>query len=369
MKALFVCHEHSLVPGGGGQQICTREYRDVLKAADFDLEILTYGTDRSLATRLRRRFRPTPYADLFADDLYDRIVSSVARLEAGFVFLNLYNLVPAGSELRRRLGGQARLVLMSHGLNTVDELHALRIDEQLHSSSGSGDDWRPISHMLRVESANLPLFDHIFCLAPFEVEICRWLGAQSVSWWPRTIPREALDWRPAGDRLGCIGTMDHPPNEEGLFEILNALEPIALKSLRFRLVSRSTRICQEAAERFAFVDFLGPLENPDAVREEASTWNAFIHPIFCYAMGCSTKMATGLGWRIPVLSSRAGFRGYSWSEGEIPMPSNPNEMAREAIALLDEPYARNAQTEVVKAAQSAPTYQEIGQMFRKALGI
>jgi hypothetical protein len=52
MKALFLTHEKLLTPGGGGNQICSREYRDVLVAAGFDRRFVIHGTDRSLGARM-----------------------------------------------------------------------------------------------------------------------------------------------------------------------------------------------------------------------------------------------------------------------------------------------------------------------------
>ena len=67
MKALLLAHEHSLAEGGGGQQLCTREYRGGLIAAGFDVSDVTFNTDRRMLTRLQRKYQPQPYAHLMPD--------------------------------------------------------------------------------------------------------------------------------------------------------------------------------------------------------------------------------------------------------------------------------------------------------------
>src|SRR5207248_6046183 len=93
--------------------------------------------------------------------------------------------------------------------------------------------------------------DHVFCLAPFEVEIERWLGAKSVSWLPRTIERDkALSWAPFPGRMGFVGTLDHPPNRDGLLLFLDALTEIAPPHVKVRVVGSPLDRGYELAQRY-----------------------------------------------------------------------------------------------------------------------
>ena len=51
---LFISQSNFLKSGGGGVQICTREFIDVIEAADVDLTILPFEPDRRLSTSLLR---------------------------------------------------------------------------------------------------------------------------------------------------------------------------------------------------------------------------------------------------------------------------------------------------------------------------
>ena len=367
LKALFLSHASCLLPGGGGQQQCTREYRETLSAAGFDLLDCLFETDRSWTTRVRRWAWRRPYANVIPRTYFDHVADVAREHRPAWVFCNLYNFVPFGGILRQRIGEGVRLVLLSHGLASVDELHAVRFFATRGKSNPRTGD-ASIGRMLRVEASGLPAFDHVFCLAPFEVEICRWLGATSVSWLPRTIPWEpALAWRPTGNRIGCVGTLDHPPNQEGIELFCAALANVAPAGLRLRLVTRSRAVAADLASRYRFVDDLGPMDEPGALEREASTWSVFVNPIFCHAMGCSTKVATALAWGIPVLTTPEGLRGYDWRTGELPTPRTAVGMAREAVMLLDSSRAAACREEVLKAAKSSTTSADIATRIRRDL--
>src|SRR5207237_7690665 len=129
--------------------------------------------------------------------------------------------------------------------------------------------------------------------------------ARKVDWLPRTLPPgEALTWQPDPNRVGCVSTLDHPPNWEGLVLFLRELEPTAPPNLRFRLVGGPEHRGRQLAGEFVRVDYLGAL-NEDALAAEAKTWSCFVHPLFCYARGCSTKLAVALRWRIPIVTTNA----------------------------------------------------------------
>jgi hypothetical protein len=371
VKSLFLSHQHALTAGGGGQQYCTREYHQTFEAAGFQLLDVTFDTDRSLKTRLRRKLRPTVYANLVPATYLTQIAKAINKQQPAFIFCNTYDLIPFARSLKNQVSSQTRLVLLSHGLASVDAIHTTRVDH-----NGNGVDYghlrripeRWMGKMMHVEAESLPYFDHVFCLASFEVEICRWLGARSASWLPRTIPaNQFLAWNPTGDRIGCVGTFDHPPNMDGLVRFCQALETLGSKRLRLRLVTRSRAIAMDLRARYSFVDDLGSLEDTDALKAEAATWSAFVHPIFCYAMGCSTKIAIAFSWGLPVLTTAAGLRGYTWREGQVPVFDSPSIMGNAALAALTSSYASGIRNEVVKAARSAPSRKDIVAQIRRDL--
>lgn len=369
MKALFLSHKDHLSDGGGGNQICTREYRDVLYAAGCELQIMTHGTDRNPATRLKRKIFHDLYPKLIPGEFLARVREACQRKSPEFVFCNFSNYLPLAAQLRAILPAQTRLILLSHGLVSVDDAHRDRIAGALYAKAHLrrlGP--RLIGNAISTEMKGLPIFDHVFCLAEFEVSICRWLGARSVSWWPRTIPRgRELNWKPTGGRIGLVGTLDHPPNLEGVFLFCEALAKKGSPVPRLRLVTRSRAVAADLRKRYHFVDDLGPMENPAQLEAEAATWSAYIHPIFCWAMGCSTKLATGIGWGLPVLTTEAGIRGYAWEDGSCLLAANADEMACLAIKIQERKNSTFARSEIIKVRSTAPSIFAVSQQFREKL--
>ncbi len=363
MTALVVTHAGAVSARPGGLQICTREYLATLRAAGLDVELEIIEHDSRLATRARQRLVPSPYPDQWRLSAIDRIAGAVSRTGARFVCLNLVNLAPLAAPLRSKLTRGTQIVLLSHGLESVDFLHTIppasrsRILEQ------------KLGRRLLEERAQRAAIDHVFCLAPFEAEIERWLGARGVTALPRTIPdREPLRWTPEPSRLGFVGTLDHPPTGDGLEQFLTAFEAIAPADLRVRIVGGPAAAGRALAARFPSAEYLGPLADADLEREAAS-WSVFVHPLFCMARGCSTKLAIALAWQVPIVTTPAGARGYAWRDGVLPMAHTPETFARLAAETASPAAARRVRGQVAAIVRSSPTIAEVGRMIGGALGL
>jgi hypothetical protein len=362
IPAIFVTSRNALSPAPGGIQLFTREQMNVLRCANFSLTVIAYDVDRRPATRLRRRLRPRPYANLLPPGLADEVAAARRDTASHFVFLNSTDLAPLAGPLRERMGsGEAVIVLLSVGLDSVDYLHTARA-----RGDASAADALTLGRQFFAEAQQREAIDHVICLAPFEAEIERWLGARRVEWLPRTVPNQPLDWRPDPSRLGCVSTLNHPPNEEGLRLFLQEFAGLAPAGVRFRLVGGPASEGRALAARFAHVDYLGPLDEK-ALTAEAATWSCFVHPLFCYARGCSTKLAVALGWRLPIVTTAAGMRGYTWREGSVPCAEEPRELAALALRTLEPAAARAVRAQICVAARSAPTLAEVAARLREIL--
>ena len=363
MTAIFVTHSAAVSARPGGLQICTREYVDTLRAAGLDVELEIIEHDSRFVTRARRRLFPAPYPDQWRQSAIDRIVGAAARTHARFVCLNLVNLAPLAAPLRQRLPRGTQVVLLSHGLESVDFLHTIPL------ASRSRILERKLGRRLVEERAQRAAIDHVFCLAPFEAEIERWLGARGVTALPRTIPdREPLRWTPDPTRLGFVGTLDHPPTGDGLEQFLTAFEQVAPADLRVRIVGGPDAAGRALAGRFRSAEYLGPLTDAELEREAAS-WSVFVHPLFSMARGCSTKLAVALAWQLPIVTTPAGARGYTWHDGVLPTADTPEAFAQLAAELAAPEAARRAREQVAAIVRSSPTIAEVGRLIGGALGL
>lgn len=361
IPALIVSHGTALAPRPGGLQICTREYIQTLRAAGLDATLQTIDHDTRLATRIARRLRPDPYPDQWRPEAVNQIATVAERLCARFVCLNLVNLAPLASSLRGRLRGDCRIVLLSHGLESVDYLHTV---PGMHWSRRQA---RDLGRRFLEERAQRGSIDHVLCLTSQEAEIERWLGARHATAIPRTaLDVKPLDWRPDPNRLGFVGTLDHPPTRQGIAAFLDAVAAIAPPGLQVRVVGGPEAVGRELSRRFAAVRYLGPLDE-DALRAEAASWSAFVHPLFCWARGCSTKMAVALAWQLPVVTTPAGVRGYQWRCGELPIADSPKSLAALACTMMDHGIAHRAREQAREVGRTMPTVGEVGAMIRGAL--
>lgn len=366
IAAIFVSSNNALSPTSGGQQLCNREYRQTLEAAGFSLSVLAYDPDQRLVTKLLRRARPRPYSGHAPPGLTAQILEKVRVAGARSVFLYGVDLAPLAASLKRKLPPECSVVLLSAGLESVDYLHTIRAAYDGELSRAPAAALLRLGRQLAAECEQRRHIDHVICLAPFEVEIERWLGARSVDWLPRVVPYRPLAWRPDPSRIGFVGTLDHPPNLEGLQKFLEALRPVAPSGLRLRLVGGPAGVGERLKDRFGVIDYVGFLSD-DELEREAATWACFVHPIFCYARGCSTKLAVALGWRIPVATTPAGCRGYTWRKGNLPLADTPQELASLALKMLDIGEAQAAAREVTAVADSAPTIAEVADKVRGRL--
>jgi hypothetical protein len=155
---------------------------------------------------------------------------------------------------------------------------------------------------------------------------------------------------------------------EGLLLFLQYLREMAPAGIRVRIVGGPDHIGHLLTSSFPIVDYLGPLSDEDLHRE-AGTWNCFVHPIFCYPRGCSTKLATAIGWQIPIVTTSSGQRGYSWGRGELVVADTPREFSELALKMMDMEVAREARNLVSGIAHSSPTLGSVGEKIALLLGI
>lgn len=357
---IFVSHPRALERSPGGLQLCTDEFVRGFDAGGFDVQFAVIEHDRRLASRLRNRVVRDPYPSQWRPESIAAIAAAVEKANARFVCLNLVNLAPLAPALRPILSPDVRIVLVSHGLESVDFLHTV-------PAEWTAAHERALGRRLLEERAQRAAIDHVLCLTPFEAEIEHWLGARHVTAVPRTVaPVAPLDWKPRGKRVGFVGTLDHPPTRDGLGDFVRALSAIAPEDFELRLVGGPAEQGRGMAAACRQVRYLGALDD-SALREEASTWSAFVHPLFCWARGCSTKLGVALAWQIPILTTPAGARGYSWTHGELQWAHDPREFAALAIQLTSRDEAEAARRGVKEIVRTTPTVQQVGALLHDAL--
>jgi hypothetical protein len=368
IPALFISTQGALAPSGGGVQIYTQECIRALKEAGFRLRIVVCKLDRSLKRRLANRLLPVVYPPLWKSSFLAELDKAIQEEQAEYVFINqMFGRLP--SLIREATDHRVKVIMLSFGLESVDYVHTLRIQARW-GEIGRRSLWDGVAllgRQLTEEMRQREYIDQVICLAPFEAEIERWLGARKVGWVPRSVlPDSPLTWRPVSKRFGYVGTLDHPPNYDAVRGVFEELASRRVDGLEIRLIGGPKRFGQALSTRYPFVNYLGSLSDHD-LETEASTWTAFLHPLFCFARGCSTKLAVALKWQIPIITTPEGCRGYVWESGELPMARSPSEFADWVSRLIDFTTAAKIREQVVQVARSSPHIEKIGAAIRQML--
>jgi hypothetical protein len=309
-KGLFVTLSIYVNNAAGGVQRCTKEYLEIIEAAGWSLEVSPYEIDRRWQARIFRKLKPSSFYNRIPQSFIDTLIARVKSEHIPWVFLNQVDALPIASYLKSAVP-DVKIILLSHGAQFVDDFLAV----QNHSSISPRK--RSLLAQTILDEMQLRQYiDHVFTLSEQEVTFERWLGAKSVSWLPRIISPKPLDWNPLPGRAGFVGTLDHQPNYEGLLRVLTNLQTRQDFAGSIRIVSGSKYLGTQLQKQFHFVEYLGRLDHEN-LQNEASTWTWFIHPLFVWSRGCSTKLADALEWQIPVLTTEAGCRGYTWQKGDV----------------------------------------------------
>lgn len=366
IPGVVVATARSVGNATGAVNLCSQEYLRTLEAAGFKLDIVTFEPDKRPLVRLKRKLWPRSYADIIPPYVAEEAATVARKTAARFVFLHMTDTAPLAASFRAMLGPDTKLVLLSHGMESVDYLHKLRTQEEIAPIFRPRLRRGELARQLCMEASQRQYIDHVLCLSPLEAEIERWLGAKAVTWVPRTVTAHPLPWNPTPGRIGFVGALDHQPNTEGLLLFARALEKIAPGGLRLRVVGAPEKVGRWFAQTFRFIDYLGSL-NDVQLQIEAGTWHCFANPLFCYPRGCSTKLAVGLGWQLPVVTTSAGARGYVWSTGKLPVADTPDSLAQLAVGMLNHETAAAAKREVQRVGESAPTLEEVAATVGNAL--
>jgi Glycosyl transferases group 1 len=363
-KAIFAAYSYHL-SGQGGVQLCTNEFLAVLRKAGLEINVVPVEPDRRLSTRLwRRTFGSAYFRPLSAES-----IAAIQREGKGVQFLFLNQVALAGALPHAALSGVPTIAL-SHGCEITDLLHLARLRDKMPLSSNQ---LRPtarfaLGRTLFDEALSRRNLDGVVAISPFDADCERWFGTRNVCWIPRTLAPNFLDPRPVMGRFGYVGTLDHSPNLEGLTGVLTAISATDSKELVVRIVGGPERVGRWLTQRFPHAEYLGPLQAAQ-LGDEVESWNGFIHPIFCLARGCSTKLASAIAWGLPVVTTHFGRRGYVWTQGSLLEANDPCTFA-EAMQSLTRPNAYSeAATEVKKVAHSCPTKSEVAAQVTRFLGL
>jgi hypothetical protein len=314
----------------GGVQWCTREYLKTLELANLQPQVRTFETDRRFVARLARKFRPRPFRNESPPAFLDELVRDCQQPANSIVFLNNTSALALAPALRERLGKQAKLIFLSHGVENTDLVNSLRLSPDMLAPHMKTPRW--LGEVIFEEMRQRSAIDGVVCISAEDTIFENWLGTPAQLFLPRTIDCDDLASTHRTNMIGTVSTLNHGPNLDGIRKLAAELDHRG--GVTLRVVGGPASVGESLQNEFACIEYVGRLDD-DQLRVEAATWCAFTNPIFCQARGASTKVATALGWGLAVLTTPIGSRGYQWNDSILPRATSVRhlaEMCAEAAA-------------------------------------
>lgn len=311
MKSLFI-HDTADIdaPIPGGVQLCSREFLGLVRAASDDLRLFPVAITRAPSWRLRRKLGLGSYLLYNPEEDREHLSQMLAGFRATHVFINRSELMRF-APLVAELAPSVKVIVMSHGNQSGDDLYEV--------AGPGGRRTRGVSRFRGAFQLGLDLVTesrfrhrhlHAVCVMSEEEEVLeRWLGATRTIVLPRIVHPDPVTWKPVPGRVGFVGTLNHTPNRMALEQLCGELAKCHAPGFELRIVGGPDDVARELAGRYPFVRALGRLDDRDLLHE-AGGWSLFLNPVFWLSRGASMKLGRALAWSLPVLSTRAGARGY-----------------------------------------------------------
>ena len=319
----------------GGVRNCTEEYINLLSTR-FEVIIFPVDYAKSLLYRIRIKLGLNIYNDYNPDTYREQLYHEIHKNEIKFVFLNLANTMTFAPLIKGKFNQSVKIILCSHGNESGDFLHhSFRFKQQ--------QIWikRFINPLLfarmidREVNFRLLYLDMVLTISEVEEGIEKWLGAKNVFMVPRVLNHEIVPWNPIAGRVGFLGDLSHKPNYEGIVAFCDAIVESGSKTLKLRILGNPANVGKKLSEKYSFVEYCGFVPD-NKINEEVGSWSLFLNLVFYYSRGVSTKLAKGLSWGLPVLSTNYGNRGYVLLNHKLASANSPLEMVSLCIKLLSD---------------------------------
>ena len=319
----------------GGVRNCTIEYINLL-STKFDVVVFPVSYSKSILYRIRVKLGLNNYNDYEPQNYKNELREKIIKDEIKYVFLNLSNTMTFASVVKDIFNTAVKVILCSHGNESGDFLHqSFRFKNEQNWLQRIKNPFLFANMIAKEVDFRLQFLDLVLTISEVEDGIEKWLGAKRVFMVPRVLTSETIPWNPVEGRIGFLGDLSHKPNLEGIISFCEALSNLNLKNLKFRVLGSPENIGNSLAAKYPFVEYCGFVPN-ERIFDEVSSWSIFLNLVFYYSRGVSTKLAKGLNWGIPVISTTYGNRGYNIPISMLTSVDTPSEMAELVIKLLSD---------------------------------
>lgn len=337
MNSLFITNKNDLysIPKGG-VQICSEEYLDIVKNISSSFEVFYIKVSRKWSNRLLRKLNIDSYKLYDVSFYLKSLIDLINEKKIEVVFLNKAELICFSKPIKEIFQNKVKVVVLSHGTETGDYLHEIVLN-QINSSfiHKTIAKYRLGINLYKESYYRHNWIDLVCTLSNEDENIEKWLGSKNTLYIPRIFNPDFLDWKPESKDIGFVGTLNHTPNKIALEQIFCLLK-VKNIDLKFHLVGGGEKIGKEFEERFEFVQYHGKLSD-DELKVLLSKCKLVLNPIFWYSKGASMKLGQLINWGLPVLSTKAGSRGYLIENDCLVLSlDNPTSFVSNIEICLDE---------------------------------
>jgi hypothetical protein len=311
-KALFISQDFFLGKSNlaGGVSLCTSDFIALI-STKYHLMFFPLKTKLNLLNRIINKLGLMGYPSFDLSIIRVKEVEKVIK-ENGikYIFIN-HTYISAIARVMKKSFPDVKVVMCSHGNESGDFLHSItRFPKNMSSISRFFGSYKLGKILTQEVEFRRFYFDAVLTVSEVEESIEKWLGARNVKFVPRVFVNKFIDWTPINQRVGFVSDISHEPN---YFSILKFCELVERSSLReiinIRLVGKSHSRYNYLSGKFSFVECTGYLSEEEIV-SELSTWNYYLNLVDYFSKGVSTKLAYGMNFGIPVISTQIGVRGY-----------------------------------------------------------
>lgn len=338
-RAIFLTHPRLLRSEiSGGVQLCSQELLKVVaNCKSLQVTEFNVGFTRRIKDRVLLKLGLENYSMYDPRVQQEQLLKTIAGENVKIVFINMSSAMRYAKPIKDKFGDGVKVILLSHGNHSGDFLHLI------NRPIGKQSAWKRFVRMCRLgvlvstEAAwRIKYLDAVVTISETERQIENWFSAKRTLFIPRFLHTGFLPHDPVPERIGFVGRLDHPPNLQGVGILCDELVKMNTGNMKLRLVGTPKAIGESLAKKYPFIEYLGELPEED-LEKEASTWCFFLNPVWWYSTGASTKLAKGISWGIPIISTTAGMRGYQWSKGELVVADTPADMSRKILDTIKKP--------------------------------
>jgi glycosyltransferase involved in cell wall biosynthesis len=371
-KAIFLTHQQLLRSEvTGGVQLCSQEFHHIIGGmGDIDLGDYYVPYTRNLRQRVMIRLGMENYSMYDVRKDAPALLEYIEKNRIDIVFLNMSSLIRYARPIRKTFGSRVKIVLLSHGNHSGDFLHL--ITKPLSRQSAFQRMLKKIRLGLLVSTEathRVDYLDGVVTLSETERQIENWFGGKKVSFLPRRLYADFLDYNPIPGRIGFVGRLDHPPNLQGISILLDQVRGSDHSQIKIRIVGAPESYGRDLQRQYPFIEYLGELSD-DALEKEVAGWSLLLNPVWWYSTGASTKLARAISWGVPIITTTAGMRGYDWKQGSLLVADTPEAMTGWMLRVApDVQQVRHwaAQTRII--AENGPSAEDLAARIRYASSI